>query len=236
MPDHLPQAFWTWLENQKNLRELKLPGSCNPSIIPLDTIPKLEALGASPNVARILVPNRSIRAFDGIGYFYDTTSPTWSLEDLEYVLSHLGPGLQSIGRVKVSRQNVASFLRLIRKWCPFTKTIYCLIECQDISVPDAPGAINLEDLVSALHGFQCLRNFYLTVDYKSTEEAVREMIEEIAKDCPMLSFVKWTSTISSYDAGYPNEAYVFAYELVGGLWSCVERPRDGKYPIVRADE
>ncbi|KAG9037966.1 hypothetical protein FRB95_003359 [Tulasnella sp. JGI-2019a] len=226
----LQPSFWPWLESQRNMREIELHWSCDPYSIPTLTLPKLEALGATPEVAKILVPNRSIRAFDGIGNIRDTASPTWSLEDLEHVLPHLGTGLQSIGGVKVMRQHVGSFLRLVRKWCPFTKTLHFLIDFEDFSISNAPGVIDPEDLVSALRGFKCLRNLYLTVDYELTEGSVREMIKEIAKDCPTLSFVKWTSTVS--DDLHRNYAFKeFRCELIDGLWSRVEPLSDDEYPV-----
>ncbi|KAG9006298.1 hypothetical protein FRB93_008787 [Tulasnella sp. JGI-2019a] len=228
----LQPSFWPWLESQRNMREIELDWSCDPSSIPTLTLPKLEALGATPEVAKILVPNRSIRAFDGIGNIRDTASPTWSLEDLEHVLPHLGTGLQSIGGVKVMRQHVGSFLRLVRKWCPFTKTLHFLIDFEDFSISNAPGVIDPEDLVSALRGFKCLRNLYLTVDYELTEGSVREMIKEIAKDCPTLSFVKWTSTVRPCDDQHRNYAFKeFRCELIDRLWSCVELLSNDEYPV-----
>ncbi|KAG9037963.1 hypothetical protein FRB95_003356 [Tulasnella sp. JGI-2019a] len=224
MPDQLPQSFWAWLESQKNLKELKLPWSCDPSIIPLHTIPKLEALGASPNVARMLVPNRSVRISDGIAT-RDIDSPIWSLEDLESVLPHLGAGLQSIEGVKVMDQNSAAYLRLVRSWCLFVKFIHFLIDCPSSGFADAPGVVNLEDLVSALRGFNCLRTLHLTVDKESTEESVKETIEQISKDCPALSVVKWTTTARPDSSVYRVYKFmVFKFELVGGLWSCVAAP------------
>ncbi|KAG9005559.1 hypothetical protein FRB94_001418 [Tulasnella sp. JGI-2019a] len=229
----LPPSFWPWVESQMNIREIGLHWNCDPSTIPPTlTFPKLESVGATPRVAKILVPNRSIRAFDGIGSIGNATSPIWSLEDLKYILPHLGIGLKSIGGIKVSRRNVTSFLRLVRKWCPFVETIHFLIDSKELGILYAPGVINSEDLVSALRGFKCLRNLYLTVDYKSTPDSVREMIKEIANDCPTLSFVKWTSTVMPGDRIYTNYAFAeFRYELVEGLWSRVELPLDDGYPI-----
>ncbi|KAG9005561.1 hypothetical protein FRB94_001420 [Tulasnella sp. JGI-2019a] len=246
MSGQLLPSFWTWLESQRNLKELKLPWGSNPSLIPTVELPKLEALGASPEIAKILLPDRSIRAFDGIGSTQSTN--IWSLEDLESVLPLLGAALQSIGGVKVLRRNVAAFLRSVNKWCPFVEAVRVLIDSQGVpalpsfhdlvsplaEISDAPKRkTDLGDLIPALSGFNCLHSLYLDADQPSTEESAKTMIEKIAKDCATLSFVEWTPIIRHDGTVHPKYVFtIFRNQLVDGLSSCLVVSGNDEYPIV----
>ncbi|KAG8866601.1 hypothetical protein FRB97_003851 [Tulasnella sp. 331] len=216
--DNLPkQPFWTWMESQKEVRDLTLPWKCDLSGMSPLALPRLKNLGATVEATKILVRNRLIRSYDGIATHVSIPLSLWSLADLQEVIPQFGKDFYSIGGLKLLGCDVPGFLRLLRAFCPMIKTIHYLIDGHHDNASSTPGT-NLDHIVSALQGFSRLEDLYLAIDHQAEEHLVLATILKISQACPKLRLVQWTHSIPHGDAFKDHIRIEYTYAFVEGSW------------------
>ncbi|KAG9000051.1 hypothetical protein FRB94_005680 [Tulasnella sp. JGI-2019a] len=201
------EAFWYWLEEQRDIRQLCMSSEILPRLSPF-ALPRLEWLEASPQAARVVLPNTTIRKYTG----KENWRHRWGRQDIAEVIPLMGQSLHHVKNVYVSAVDVNILFQVFRQHCPYLRTIDLNVSQGVNEQPVLSSAILL-----AVHGLPHLECLHIVMPDHVDVAVLMEFATLMTKTCPALCHVIWTADPRLFFI----EPVVQRLKLVHGRWEVV---------------